>query len=122
MIRTGERMRLMTREEILAQGAPESDTRQAESRLAKAKAKILASQLRTFWLRFEPSADLSLDLQGPRIEKVCSIPSSAATVRPGTLSGLSTARPQLSGNRLGAAAERVGRRSRDKAAWYSRRP
>jgi hypothetical protein len=92
LIRVGPRSRPMTREELqesFSHGGSRSPSRddraldEAKSRLADGREQGQRAGGRRLWLRLEPSADLALDRQDPRLETLLQDPLATGNRRSG---------------------------------------
>lgn len=90
-IRVDDRIRPMTREEILsAKSSPPSEIKSAEATVLKDLEAVLGKGEHLFWLRLEPAVKVSVNLQDPKLEDVLMNPAASGN-RPG---GWSFARAQ----------------------------
>ena len=80
VMRTGARVRPMTREEIL-DGAPSRSRRPEEGGalavLRKEREELLRRKDPTFWLRIQPTIDMDLDVRSEKVERYLRDPSSS---------------------------------------------
>lgn len=71
VIRVGDRIRPMTREEILSQPpGPDSGVEVAEARVLEDRKALLEKRESLFWLRLEPGTRVTLDIQAPELETI----------------------------------------------------
>ena len=74
VIRTGDRIRPMSQEEIFSKDSGSDLADLAESKVLADRKEVLASGLRLFWLCFEPGAKISLDIQDRKLEELLQNP------------------------------------------------
>ncbi|HEX4960082.1 MAG TPA: ATP-binding protein [Thermoanaerobaculia bacterium] len=75
VIRTGDRIRPMTRDEIFARPTGgEAGFERAEAAILAARNQVLAEGRQVLWLRFEPGPPVSLDVQAARLKGVLQDP------------------------------------------------
>ena len=70
VVRVGDRIRLMTREEVFRKPFPDKDIEKALQMVVQDRNNILAQKERVLWLRLQPVGTLSLDIQDPRLKEL----------------------------------------------------
>ena len=105
--RVGARIRPMTRDEVLSRQSTDLDggIELAEKKILSAREEVLVDRRQVFWLRFEPGAKVSLDIQSPRLEDVLQDPRASGNRPTGWHFSEFTSRPQLHQDVVVAADE-----------------
>jgi hypothetical protein len=105
VIRTGDRIRPMTREEVLAKPGAGVDARieQAKATILAEREEVLAGGGQVFWLRFEPGVEASLDIQAQSLEEILQDPRASGNIPAGWHFSQFLTRPQIQQDVLVAA-------------------
>lgn len=103
LIRIGERLRPMSREEVATafrRSSTEDPLEETRARLGKARIDMLSKAEARLWVHVEPTRDLDLDLQDDLFERLLTDPSASASSRSFFHVLDPYTRPKLSSGRL----------------------
>jgi Putative DNA-binding domain len=109
VIRVGDRIRPMTREEIFHVADPATGDRlkTSISKVIEERKEVFAKGEALFWMRLEPAVEVSLDIQDPRLEEFLQNPQATGNRDSGWNFSAFQYRPRISRDRLTTSSEEL---------------